>query len=109
MQAMLDELALAVTPGAHAVVILDRAGWHTANSLVIPANLTPVVLLPHSPEAERDRAGLALPARALPLAPAMADLQGRSRRLPRCLEPAQCPARTHPLLCSFDRLPLIKT
>jgi DDE superfamily endonuclease len=26
MQAMLDELATAVTPGAHAVVILDRAG-----------------------------------------------------------------------------------
>ena len=50
MQAMLDELALAVTPGTHAVVILDRAGWHTAKELSIPANLTPVFLPPYSPE-----------------------------------------------------------
>jgi transposase len=50
MQAMLDELAAAVTPGTHAVVILDRAGWHTANELTIPANLTPVFLPPYSPE-----------------------------------------------------------
>jgi putative transposase len=50
MQAMLDELATAVTPGAHAVVILDRAGWHTAKELSIPANLTPVFLPPYSPE-----------------------------------------------------------
>ena len=50
MQAMLDELALAVTPGAHAVVILDRAGWHIANQLSIPANLTLVFLPPYSPE-----------------------------------------------------------
>ena len=32
MQAMLDELGPAVTPGTHAVVILDRAGWHTPKS-----------------------------------------------------------------------------
>ena len=50
MQAMLDELATAVTPGAHAVVILDRAGWHTAKDLTIPTNLTPVFLPPYSPE-----------------------------------------------------------
>jgi hypothetical protein len=47
---LLDELAAAVTPGAHAVVILDRAGWHTAKELTIPANLTPVYLPPYSPE-----------------------------------------------------------
>ena len=50
MQAMLDELATAVAPGAHAVVILDRAGWHTAKELSIPTNLTPVFLPPYSPE-----------------------------------------------------------
>ena len=49
MQAMLDELALAVTPGTHAVVILDRAGWHTAKELTIPANITPAFLPPCSP------------------------------------------------------------
>jgi len=30
MQAMLDELSQAVSPGAHAVVLMDRAGWHIA-------------------------------------------------------------------------------
>lgn len=50
MQAILDELAAAVTPGTHAVVILDRAGWHIAKELVIPTNITPVFLPPYSPE-----------------------------------------------------------
>lgn len=50
MQAMLDELAAAVTPGTHAVVILDRAGWHIAKELVTPTNITPVFLPPYSPE-----------------------------------------------------------
>jgi transposase InsO family protein len=46
MQAMLDELGQAVSPGAHGVVLMDRAGWHIARELEIPANLTPVILLP---------------------------------------------------------------
>jgi hypothetical protein len=50
MQAMLDELAQAVTPNAHAVVLMDRAGWHLAKDLAIPSNLTPVFLPPYSPE-----------------------------------------------------------
>jgi hypothetical protein len=50
MQAMLDELAQAVSPGAHAVVLMDRAGWHVARDLAIPSNLTPVFLPPYSPE-----------------------------------------------------------
>jgi len=50
MQAMLDELAQAVSPGAHAVVLMDRAGWHVAKDLAIPSNLTPVFLPPYSPE-----------------------------------------------------------
>jgi transposase len=50
MQVMLDELAAAVSPGTHAAVILDRAGWHTAKELSIPTTITPVFLPPHSPE-----------------------------------------------------------
>jgi hypothetical protein len=50
MQAMLDELGQAVAPGAHAVVLMDRAGWHTARALGLPANLTPVFLPAYSPE-----------------------------------------------------------
>ena len=50
MQAMLDELGQAVAPGAHAVVLMDRAGWHVAKELEVPANLTPLFLPPYSPE-----------------------------------------------------------
>jgi hypothetical protein len=50
MQAMLDELSQAVAPDAHAVVLMDRAGWHIAKNLAIPANLTPRFLPPYSPE-----------------------------------------------------------
>ena len=32
MQLHLDEIATKVTPGAHAVLILDQAGWHGANT-----------------------------------------------------------------------------
>jgi hypothetical protein len=50
MQAMLDELSHAVAPDTHAVVLMDRAGWHAAHELEIPANLTPVFLPAYSPE-----------------------------------------------------------
>ena len=50
MQAMLDELAQAVSPGAHAVVLMDRAGWHIAKTLALPGNITPLFLPPYSPE-----------------------------------------------------------
>ena len=33
MQLHLDEIATKVTPGAHAVLILDQAGWHGAKDL----------------------------------------------------------------------------
>src|SRR5205085_4550067 len=35
----LAEVGRAVAPGAHAVVVLDRAGWHGAGDLVVPGNL----------------------------------------------------------------------
>ena len=50
MQAMLDELAEAVTPGNHAIVLMDRAGWHVAKDLAVPATPTPVFLPAYSPE-----------------------------------------------------------
>jgi hypothetical protein len=36
MQAHLDEIARTVAKGAHAVLLLDRAGWHTTAKLVVP-------------------------------------------------------------------------
>ena len=37
-------------PDEHCVMLLDGAGWHKANDLVVPANMTLVSLPPYSPE-----------------------------------------------------------
>ena len=39
-----------VRRGAHAVLLLDRAGWHTTGSLVVPKNITLVFLPSRAPE-----------------------------------------------------------
>ncbi len=36
MQLHLDEIATKVTPGAHAIVLLDQAGWHGGKVLKVP-------------------------------------------------------------------------
>ena len=50
MNLHLAEIATEVTPGAHAVVILDQAGWHLSNPLVVPANITLMPLPSKCPE-----------------------------------------------------------
>jgi hypothetical protein len=50
MQEHLQEISAAVSPGSHAVVILDQAGWHMSDRLRIPANITLLPLPPRSPE-----------------------------------------------------------
>jgi hypothetical protein len=50
MQAHLAEISATVDAGAHAVVILDQAGWHISNALSVPRNLTLLPLPPRSPE-----------------------------------------------------------
>ena len=39
LNAHLEEIARTVEPGAHALVMLDRAGWHTSSALQIPRNI----------------------------------------------------------------------
>ena len=46
----LKEIILAVDPGAHAVLMLDQAGWHTSAKLDVPGNITLLCLPPRSPE-----------------------------------------------------------
>lgn len=46
----LKEIAAAVAPGAHAIVIVDQAGWHFSNALEVPDNITLMPLPPKSPE-----------------------------------------------------------
>ncbi len=50
MQAHLQEISRAVAPGAHAVLLMDRAGWHTTGELDMPGNITPVLLPSRAPE-----------------------------------------------------------
>jgi hypothetical protein len=50
MQLHLDEIATKVAPGAHAIILLDQAGWHTAKALVVPSNVSLVPLPPRAPE-----------------------------------------------------------
>jgi len=46
----LAEIAQAVAPGAHAIVLLDQAGWHQSKRLVIPKNITLLPLPAKAPE-----------------------------------------------------------
>ena len=46
----LEEISLAVAPGAHALVLLDQAGWHVSKKLPVPGNITQIPLPPKSPE-----------------------------------------------------------
>jgi transposase len=50
MQAHLAEISAAVAPGAHAVLVLDQAGWHVSTRLAVPDNITLLPLPPRSPE-----------------------------------------------------------
>ena len=50
MNLHLKEISKNVAPDAHAVVIIDGAGWHIARRLRVPDNLSLLRLPPYSPE-----------------------------------------------------------
>ena len=50
MQLHLDEISRHVAKDAHAVLLLDRAGWHTTGKLAMPKNITPILLPSRAPE-----------------------------------------------------------
>ena len=50
MSLHLQEISRHVTPGAHAVLVLDGAGWHGAAALTIPDNISLLPLPSYSPE-----------------------------------------------------------
>ena len=50
MQLHLEEISLNVARSAHAVLIMDRAGWHTTAKLKVPRNITIILLPSRSPE-----------------------------------------------------------
>ena len=50
MNLHLEEISQAVAPGAHAVLLLDQAGWHQSRRLVVPSNITLMPLPAKAPE-----------------------------------------------------------
>jgi transposase len=50
MNLHLAEIAAAVAPGAHAVLLLDQAGWHLSDKIAVPPNITLAPLPPKCPE-----------------------------------------------------------
>ena len=50
MNLHLAEISRTVAPGAHAVLVLDGAGWHSSKTLIVPENISLLSLPPYSPE-----------------------------------------------------------
>ncbi len=46
----LAEISRSATKGAHAVLVLDQAGWHTSPKLTVPDNISLLPLPPYAPE-----------------------------------------------------------
>jgi len=55
MNLHLAEIAAAIAPAAHAVLLVDQAGWHMSTRLVVPVNITIIALPPKCPELTRLR------------------------------------------------------
>ena len=69
MNLHLAEIANAVAPGAHAVLLLDQAGWHMSDKLVVPPNITLLPLPRQMPRTQSGRERLAVHARQLAVEP----------------------------------------
>ena len=50
MQEFLDRFCETIAEDEHVAMMLDQAGWHGANDLRVPPNITLVPLPPYSPE-----------------------------------------------------------
>ncbi len=50
MNLLLAEIGKNVAPNAHVALVVDRAGWHMTEKLIIPANITIVPLPAKCPE-----------------------------------------------------------
>jgi hypothetical protein len=50
MQLHIDEISRQVAAGALAVLLLDRAGWHTTGMLDMPDNISAIFLPSRAPQ-----------------------------------------------------------
>jgi hypothetical protein len=90
MQLHLDEISRNVTEGAHAVLLLDRAGSHTTGKLDVPENITPIFLPSRAP----GREPLAVSTPDLAFKYRLRELRRHRRRGLRRMAKAHRPART---------------
>jgi tripartite-type tricarboxylate transporter receptor subunit TctC len=44
MNLHLAEVAATVAPAAHAILLVDQAGWHLSTRLLVPANITIILV-----------------------------------------------------------------
>jgi hypothetical protein len=84
MNVHLAEISGQITPGAHAVLVLDGAGWHDPPKLRVPDNISLLALPRYSPELNPVREYLAI-LRSNFLSH-LEQLRGHSRCMLRCLE-----------------------
>jgi hypothetical protein len=90
----LAEIATQIAPKAHAVVLVDQAGWHLSGRLIAPSNIT-LIPFPAAPGAEPARKHLAILARQLAVKSDLQILRRHRRSLLRCMEQAHQPALAH--------------
>ena len=95
MQLHLDEISSNVAKGAHAVVLLDRAGWHITSKLDMPENITPIFLPSRAPELEPGRERLAVSPSELDLKHRLRKLRRHCRRCLRRMAETDRQARNH--------------
>jgi hypothetical protein len=88
MQLHLEEISRNVAQGAHAVLLLDRAGWHTTSKLDVPDNITPIFLPSRAPELKPGRERLAISPPELALQHRVRKLRRHHRRCMRRLAKA---------------------
>lgn len=50
MNLHLAEIGETVSPGKHAILLLDQAGWHLSGDVAVPDNITLLPLPPKCPE-----------------------------------------------------------
>jgi transposase len=50
MSLFLNAFSASLAPNVHAILVMDKAGWHVTGRLNVPANISLVHLPPYSPE-----------------------------------------------------------
>jgi hypothetical protein len=90
----LAEIATQITPGAHAVLLVDQAGWHLSGRLIVPSSITLIPFPAKCPEVPAGKY-LAVPARQLALKSDLQFLRRHRRPLLRGPEQARRSTLAH--------------